>query len=126
MLYPLSGEELDAGLWLRENLARAAYHMLKRGLSNRIRCRAQLLIAALAIPIWAQSPLSLRDAVAEALAAHPSLAASAQRIAVTQGFQTQAALRPNPRFFFQHENIRPYAPPPIHYFEETDTFAMQA
>jgi outer membrane protein TolC len=77
-----------------------------------------------AATVWAQSPLSLRDAVAEALAAHPSLAASAQRILVTQGFQTQAGLRPNPRLLFQHENIRPYAPPPIHYFVDTDTFAM--
>jgi hypothetical protein len=42
----------------------------------------------------AQSALSLKEAVREALASHPLLAASSERVAASEGLRTQAGLRP--------------------------------
>ncbi len=71
----------------------------------------------------AQSPLTLRDAVSRALAAHPSLAVETARIASAEGARRQARLPPNPRLVLQSENARPYFSPPYRFWHETDTFA---
>ncbi|MEZ5398633.1 MAG: TolC family protein [Bryobacteraceae bacterium] len=82
------------------------------------------VFALLAAPAcWCQSDtLSRREAVAEAVSAHPVLQAAAGRIAMNEGFRTQAGLGPNPRFYFQHENLRGYSGRPQGYWALTDTF----
>jgi len=67
----------------------------------------------------AQQPLSLDDAVSQALASHPLLAEGRQRAASARGQQTQAGLAPNPRLVLQLENLRPQGIP----FRENDHFA---
>ncbi|HBY63306.1 MAG TPA: hypothetical protein DEH78_26080, partial [Solibacterales bacterium] len=71
-----------------------------------------------------QTPLSLREAVDRALAAHPSLAASEGRIAASEGLRRQAGLAPNPRLILQSENTRPYGNPSFRYWRDTDNFAF--
>lgn len=80
------------------------------------------LVVLLPAAATAQSPLSLREAVDQALAAHPLLAASSGRIAATEGLRRQAALAPNPRLILQNENYRPYWQSPIRFWYETDSF----
>ena len=58
-----------------------------------------------------QDRLSLSDAVAQALAAHPQLEVGSARIAAAQGLQRQAELAPNPRLSAQLENTRWWGPP---------------
>ena len=72
---------------------------------------------------WAQAALSLKEAVREALASHPLLAASAARVAASEGLRTQAALRPNPRFILQTENLRAWGAPSFSFSQEADAFA---
>jgi cobalt-zinc-cadmium efflux system outer membrane protein len=55
----------------------------------------------------AQRILTLDDAVREGLQSRASLKAENERIAIARGLQRQAALRPNPEFLFQNENLRP-------------------
>jgi len=66
-------------------------------------------ILELAAPPWcaAQSSLSLRDAVDQALQSRASLKAEAERVPVAEGRRLQAGLRPNPEFQFGNENLRP-------------------
>jgi outer membrane protein TolC len=55
----------------------------------------------------AQTRLSLADAIEQGLDARASLKAENERIAAARGLQHQAALRSNPDFLFQNENLRP-------------------
>src|SRR4051812_5963133 len=55
----------------------------------------------------AQRRISLEEAVDQALQSRPSLKAEQERIASAEGLRKQAALRPNPEFQFQEENLRP-------------------
>jgi cobalt-zinc-cadmium efflux system outer membrane protein len=66
--------------------------------------------------------LSRKGAIAEAVASHPAAVAAAERVNVNRGFRTQAGLGPNPRFVFQHENMRGYGNQPLGYWGLTDTF----
>jgi len=75
-------------------------------------------------PLFAQRTLSVEEAVSEALARHPLLAESAARVSVSEGQRTQAALRVNPSFTFQAENLRFGGTPPFDYGEQADTFAF--
>lgn len=68
----------------------------------------------------AQTQLSLKDAIDQALQSRPSLKAEAERIAAAQGLKTQAGLFPNPEFQFQNENLRPGQT----YGRDVDTLAM--
>ncbi|MFN0171674.1 MAG: TolC family protein [Bryobacteraceae bacterium] len=82
------------------------------------------ILVAAAYPPWGlgQESLSLQQAVERALATHPLLAGSAERIAVSQGLRRQAALRQNPRLTLQTENWRPYATGDFQPSRDTDSF----
>jgi cobalt-zinc-cadmium efflux system outer membrane protein len=71
---------------------------------------AQLLVAMayLAAPPWsaAQSGLSLRDAIDQALRSRASLKAEAERVPAAEGRKRQAGLWPNAEFQFGNENLR--------------------
>lgn len=71
----------------------------------------------------AQTPLRLADAVREAQAAHPQLAAAADRIGAAEGLRRQAGLTYNPRLFLQSENARFWGSPALRYPTDTDNFA---
>jgi hypothetical protein len=58
-------------------------------------------MAILAAPVWGQEGLSIEEAVRQALASHPLLAAETSRIAAASGLVQQAGLRTNPRLFIQ-------------------------
>jgi outer membrane protein TolC len=55
--------------------------------------------------VEAQNALSMKDAVALALANRPEMRASAQRILASQRLEAQAKLIPNPRLYFQSEDL---------------------
>ncbi len=57
--------------------------------------------------IFAQVPLTLADAVSQALRDNPQVATAAARVAVAEGLRHQAGLGPNPRLFIQTEGIAP-------------------
>lgn len=76
---------------------------------------------SLAVPLFAQPPLSAKEAVARALASHPSLAAGTARIAASAALAGQAGLRPNPRLLLQSENWRSYGN--FHPNEDVDHYA---
>lgn len=75
------------------------------------------------IPLPAQSPLSLKDAIGQALAQNPVLAANRARVEAAAGRHVQAGLSPNPRVFLQSENTRFTTPSSFTFFRDTDTFA---
>jgi cobalt-zinc-cadmium efflux system outer membrane protein len=85
--------------------------------------KACALLAAGALTLSAQTTLSVREAVTEALAAHPMLAAGTARISASQGLLEQAGLRPNPRLFLQTENLRAHGTPGFRFAADADTFA---
>ncbi len=70
--------------------------------------------------VRAQAPLSQEEAVSRALQSRASLKAEAERIAGAEGLKKQAAIRPNPEFQFQNENLRPGQT----YGRDVDTLAM--
>jgi cobalt-zinc-cadmium efflux system outer membrane protein len=80
------------------------------------------LALLLALPLGAQHPLTLRDAVAQTIAAHPNLRAGGARIEAAQGLRLQAELRPNPRLYLQIENLRTGGNPPFSFGRHTDDF----
>ena len=54
----------------------------------------------------AQTSLTVKDAIALALARRPELRASFDKVEASGGLRRQAALRPNPRLILQSEDIR--------------------
>lgn len=71
----------------------------------------------------AQTQLSLRDAVSEALRENPLLRTGAERVAVAEGLRRQAGLTFNPRLVLQSENTRLRGDPSFVYPRDTDNFA---
>lgn len=71
----------------------------------------------------AQTELSLKDAVEEALRSNPLLDIGRDRIVVAEGLRQQAGLRFNPKLVLQSENTRPYGNPSFVYPRDTDNFA---
>lgn len=69
---------------------------------------------------WAQTRLTLQEAVNQALQARASLKAEGERVAIAEGLRKQAGLFPNPEFQFQNENLRPGQT----YGRDVDTLAM--
>ncbi|MBK5294823.1 MAG: TolC family protein [Acidobacteriia bacterium] len=67
--------------------------------------------------------LSLREAVSKALATHPEITASAQRVAIAVGEKRQAGLPIDPKLVLQTENIRFHGQPPLSYSKDVDQFA---
>jgi cobalt-zinc-cadmium efflux system outer membrane protein len=85
--------------------------------------RTQLALLLLTLPLCGQQSLTLRDAVAQALAGHPSLRARLAHIEAADGLRRQAALSPNPRLYVQIENLRPGgSTPPFSFSRDTDDF----
>jgi len=85
--------------------------------------RSWILITLVPLVAGAQQLLTVKDAVARALAAHPALRESAERVSATEGLRRQAGLRPNPRFTFQAENLGANGRPSFDYGRDADTFA---
>ena len=81
------------------------------------------IIAAGTALTHAQVHLSVREAVAQALASHPALAAGAERVRATEALRTQAGLRPNPRFVFQTGEPAQLGAPTFRFGENADTYA---
>ncbi|HEV2198508.1 MAG TPA: TolC family protein [Bryobacteraceae bacterium] len=69
---------------------------------------------------WAQSRLSLREAIDKALQSRASLKAEAERVSAAEGLRKQAGLVANPEFQFQNENLRPGQT----YTRDVDTLAL--
>jgi outer membrane protein, heavy metal efflux system len=76
--------------------------------------------------LLSQTPLSVVDAVSQALANNPRLAVAAARVGVAQGLREQAGLAPNPRLIFQLENTRAWGNPSFSYPQDTATYAFVA
>ena len=77
------------------------------------------MLIGLSPPGWAQSRLSLQQAVDKALESRALLRAEAERISAEQGRRQQAGLLPNPEFQFSNENLRPGQ----NYSRDVDTLA---
>ena len=78
------------------------------------------ILFCISVSCGAQAPLSLADAVNQALRSRPRLQAEAERIAVAEGLSRQARLIANPEFQFQNENLRPGQT----YSRDVDTLAL--
>lgn len=77
--------------------------------------------------VAAQSTLSLREAIQDALRANPQLALTDARIEEAKGQRTQAGLRPNPRVTVQTEDIRPSTPGlPFSFVNSTEDYLLLA
>ncbi|HXP84237.1 MAG TPA: TolC family protein [Bryobacteraceae bacterium] len=88
--------------------------------------RTYVFLLAAAPTLFAQTRLTLAEAVSEALASHPQLAAAAARAAATVGLRRQAGLSPNPRLIFQSETSGFPAIPPSGPQHDRDTYAFLA
>lgn len=71
----------------------------------------------------AQGPLTLADAVSQALRNNPQMLVAAARVQVAEGLRRQAGLGPNPRLFLQSENARFWGEPSPSY-PGVDTYAF--
>jgi len=80
------------------------------------------LLAFLPAVALAQTPLSLSDAVTQALAANQLISAASERVSVAEGLRRQASLLLNPRLVVQSENTRLFSPPSFVYWRDTDNF----
>jgi len=85
--------------------------------------RSWILIAVVPLAAVAQQTLTVKDAVARALASHRARRESAERVSASQGLLKQAGLRPNPHFTFQAENLGANGAPGFAYGRDADTFA---
>ena len=86
---------------------------------SKYRTGISLCLLMAASPCFAQTRLSLEEAVAKALESRASLKADAERVAATRGLKQQAGLFPNPEFQFSNENLRPGQT----YTQDVDTLA---
>ena len=66
--------------------------------------------------------LTLSAALREALASHPRLEISSARIDSAEGQLRQSAVRPNPVFVYQSENLRAWQSPAYRYWQDSDHF----
>ncbi len=81
------------------------------------------LAAMVPVVALAQEPLTLRDAIAEAVTRHPTLGVATERIAASVGLRRQAALPPNPELVLQTENTRLFGNPAHVWWRDTENFA---
>lgn len=81
------------------------------------------LVALFSLATSAQTTLSLREAVSQALSTHPLLAVETARIRASEGLRRQAGFRPNPRLILQTENLRAHGTPDFRFAQDADTFA---
>jgi cobalt-zinc-cadmium efflux system outer membrane protein len=66
--------------------------------------------------------LSLTAALAEALTSHPLLDIARAKLDVADGQIHQSAVRPNPLFIYQSENLRAWQSPAYRYWQDSDHF----
>lgn len=71
---------------------------------------------------FAEDVLTLKQAVERALASHPEIAASGNRVEARQGLRTQAAKTYNPSFNFQWENLRAWQQPGYRPVQDSDIY----
>jgi len=76
--------------------------------------------------LWGQAPLTLADAVAQALKGNPQLSVASAHISVAEGLRKQAGLSPNPRLIVQLENTRFWENPRFSFPRDTATYAFLA
>ena len=88
--------------------------------------RTYVFSLVLAPALFAQTRLTLADAVSEALRNNPQLLGAAARVDAANGFRQQSNLAPNPRLFLQSENSRFWGNPPFSYLQNADTYAFVA
>ena len=69
---------------------------------------------------FAQTPLSLAEAVSFALSHRPEIRAAADRTAAAKDLRKQAGLIPNPRIFLQSEDLRSSH---FNFWQDSETFA---
>lgn len=67
---------------------------------------AILTLGPLGAASFAQTKLSMKDALSLALSRRPELRASLERVESSSGLRRQAAVRPNPRLILQTEDLR--------------------
>jgi outer membrane protein TolC len=72
-----------------------------------------------AAPAFAQTPLSLKEAVSFALTHRPEIRAAADRVNAAEHLREQAGLIPNPRLFLQSEDLRTSH---FNFWQESETF----
>ncbi len=75
-----------------------------------------------AVVLFAQTPLTLQQAVTEALRNSPQILASQARTAAAEGDRHQAGLAPNPRLYVQTENARFWGSTPFSFPNSTDDY----
>ena len=97
---------------------------------NSLRHRAPALLCILLsiIVLWstrgfAQTPLSLSEAVSFALSHRSEIRAALDRTAAAEHLQKQAGLFPNPRIFLQSEDLRTSH---FNFWQDSETFAYAA
>jgi cobalt-zinc-cadmium efflux system outer membrane protein len=96
--------------------------------SLRHRTPALLCILLSIMVLWsargfAQTPLSLSEAVSFALSHRPEIRAALDRTAAAEHLQKQAGLIPNPRIFLQSEDLRSSN---FNFWQDSETFAYAA
>jgi len=72
--------------------------------------------------LFSQQPLTLAEAIREAVEKHPLITAADGRVSTAQGLLEQAALKPNPRLSIQLENVRGGWQSPYRPFVDNDQF----
>ncbi|MEN6536877.1 MAG: TolC family protein [Bryobacteraceae bacterium] len=88
--------------------------------------RLYALAVLFPVVVSAQTSLSLRDAVSEAISRHPMLTAGTERVAVSEGLRRQASQRPNPKMYLQVENVRAQGQPGFVYGRDADSYAYMS
>ncbi|MEN6607101.1 MAG: TolC family protein [Bryobacteraceae bacterium] len=88
--------------------------------------RLYALAVLFPVVVSAQTSLSLRDAVSEAISRHPMLTAGTERVAVSEGLRRQASQRPNPKMYLQVENVRAHGQPGFVYGRDADSYAYMS
>jgi outer membrane protein, heavy metal efflux system len=82
-------------------------YLFARPLAKRVLAPPVIVLLAGVHASFAQTRLSMQDAVSLALSCRPELRASLDRVESSTGLRQQAALRPNPRLILQSEDFHP-------------------
>jgi cobalt-zinc-cadmium efflux system outer membrane protein len=82
-----------------------------------------LLHLSCAGKLFAQTRLTLPDAISQALQNTPQVQIAQSRTQAAIGQRTQAALKPNPRLFLQTEDVRAWGTPALPYWQGTEEYA---
>src|SRR3954462_12341784 len=82
-----------------------------------------LLHLSCAGELFAQTRLTLPDAISQALQNNPQVQVAQSRTQAARGQRTQAGLKPNPRLFLQSEDVRAWGTPAVPYWQGTEEYA---